>query len=293
MKICPHCNVQYTDDTLSFCLDDGTPLVSGLQADTPTVILGETETFIAASPFASQPSEATRVQTFAPEPRQRTNTGLAVALTATGMLLLFVVTGVAVMLYLNSGPPSPKNVNTNISLPPVTLNTNSTTATPVTNSYLPSSPTISITPTNANTNTNSSTTDGPPVVTGDRPLNTEISQRVYGWKSNMESGNLDAHMDNYASTLERYYTRSGMSRSEVRADKARAFNRFSSMRVSVSNMVVASDGPSSATATFDKEWSFSGNGASSGKVRSQLKFQEIGGRWLIVSERDVRVYYTR
>ncbi|MBK9215337.1 MAG: hypothetical protein IPM59_07005 [Chloracidobacterium sp.] len=287
MKVCPHCNAQYADDTLSFCLDDGTPLVHGMQADTPTVVLGETETYVARGPFVPQPSEVTRVQTFDPSPPQKgANTGLTVALTALGMLLLFVVAGIAALLYMRSSPPPAANVDTNISLPPPTPNTNLNAATPVTNSNTTSSPIPTVSLPQTNTNVNSNISDG--------PANTEIPQRVYAWKSNMEARDLDAFMDNYASTLERYYTRSGMSRSEVRSDKARAFNRFSSMRVTVSNMVVTSDGPSSATATFDKEWTFSGGGSSNnGKVRSQLKFQEIGGRWLIVSERDVRVYYTR
>src|SRR5438046_7678962 len=33
MKRCPQCNRSYTDDALSFCLDDGTPLIS---ASAPT-----------------------------------------------------------------------------------------------------------------------------------------------------------------------------------------------------------------------------------------------------------------
>jgi len=42
MKRCPECRRDYTDDTLSFCLEDGTPLVYGVSADEPaTAILSE------------------------------------------------------------------------------------------------------------------------------------------------------------------------------------------------------------------------------------------------------------
>src|SRR5687767_9779756 len=97
MKVCPRCNKQYVDDTLSFCLDDGTPLTGGPQSDTPTVILGETQTFVARSSYPAHtpaPSEVTRIQTF-DRPKTGSNTALAVVLTAGGMLLLFIVIGIA------------------------------------------------------------------------------------------------------------------------------------------------------------------------------------------------------
>jgi hypothetical protein len=207
------------------------------------------------------------------------------------MLLLFGAIGIGAFLYMNSGSEQKANVNTNTALPPSNLNTAFNAPSPAakTNSSALPSPAPSVGPANTNPGTN---TAPPPPSADDGPARSEISQLVYGWKSSLESRDLEGYMDNYASTLD-YYTRSGMSRSAVRADKARAFNSYNSMRVSISNMTVTSDGPSAATATFDKEWTFSGSSTSSGKVRSQLKFREIGGKWLIVSERDVRVYYTR
>ena len=42
MKRCPQCRRDYYDDTLSFCLEDGTPLVYGVSNDEPqTAILSE------------------------------------------------------------------------------------------------------------------------------------------------------------------------------------------------------------------------------------------------------------
>src|SRR5215203_371137 len=35
MKRCPECRRDYTDDTLSFCHEDGTSLVYGISADEP------------------------------------------------------------------------------------------------------------------------------------------------------------------------------------------------------------------------------------------------------------------
>lgn len=294
MKICPQCQTRYQDDTLSFCLDDGTPLVAGPQSDTPTVVLGETETYVARSGYQSPPSEVTRVQSFEHSPpKAGSNTALIVTVTVLSMLLLFAAIGIGAFLYMNSGGPAATRPNINIDLPPTNLNKNFNAGSPATNSNSSASPspvpTVSMP--SANTNANTAVPPVPPV-SDDEPARREIPSLVNRWKSSLESRDLEGYMDNYASTLD-YYTRSGMSRSAVRADKARAFNSYNSMRVSISNMTVTSDAPSYATATFDKEWTFSGGSTSSGKVRSQLKFREIGGKWLIISERDVRVYYTR
>jgi hypothetical protein len=39
MKSCPICNRTYTDETLRFCLEDGTPLVSQEQTTAPTLVM--------------------------------------------------------------------------------------------------------------------------------------------------------------------------------------------------------------------------------------------------------------
>ncbi len=141
MKKCPACQVEYADATLSFCLQDGTPLVETPQADTPTVVLGETETFVARSSLpashAWQPSEVTRVQSLQGS-RKGSKTGIAVALTAVGMLLLFGVIGIAALIYMNSGRPPVANTNTNVLTPPTNLSTNFNSSTP--NSNTPKQP---------------------------------------------------------------------------------------------------------------------------------------------------------
>lgn len=144
MKICPACQAQYADDTLSFCLNDGTQLALGAQADTPTVVLGETETFVARgvpqSSHAFQPSEVTRVQNFE-LPRKSSNTALIIALTAGGMLLLFGVIGIAAwMLLKGTEGPLVSNANTNVLKPPTNLNTNFNSSTPNVNTQTRPSP---------------------------------------------------------------------------------------------------------------------------------------------------------
>lgn len=284
MKTCPACNTQYSDDTLLFCLQDGTPL-SG-SGDTPTVVLSETETVARGSGTQWQPSQVTHVATARPRAKG-SNTTIAVILTVVGMLVLFSFVGIGAWIFF-------KNSNG-----PIVTNTNIAN-----NANFPGGTNVIRTPTPGSTNTPavSNNDQRPPVHAGtpttppsfnEEQERGEVSQRVERWRSGLESRDLNGYMDNYAPTVD-YFRRRGASASTVRADKARAFALYSTMRVNVSNMAVTV-GPSgeTATAAFDKEWTFSGRDTSSGKVRSQLEFRKINGRWLITAERDLRVYYTR
>jgi len=89
MKTCPSCGSRYTDDTLSFCLSDGSRLADETSAGEVTVVLGETETV--ARPRASSGTPAHPSQSVGP-PASRT--WIAVLLTAAGMLALFVIIAV-------------------------------------------------------------------------------------------------------------------------------------------------------------------------------------------------------
>jgi hypothetical protein len=113
MRTCPACNSQYSDDTLVFCLQDGTRLVGEAQRDTPTVVLGETETVARGIQF--EPSQVTHVSP-PRAPAKRSKTAIAVVLTALGMLLVFGVIGLASwILWLQPGPATANidNRNTN------------------------------------------------------------------------------------------------------------------------------------------------------------------------------------
>ena len=119
MKKCPQCGTVYSDVTLSYCLQDGTPLVVESQAEIPTVVLGETETAARRDAIrvpiedpaatASQKSQVT--QPAAQPARSGSNTILAVLLTVIGMLILFGVIGVLVILWPKPDQASVQNTN--------------------------------------------------------------------------------------------------------------------------------------------------------------------------------------
>src|SRR5207302_10815187 len=114
MKTCPACKTQYTDDTLQFCLQDGTPLAFASQADTPTAALNDAETLAARkaarlqipiddpNEAVRQPSEMTR---FAPAtaPPSGSRTALIGVLAAIAVLAVLGLAGLgAWTILLNS-----------------------------------------------------------------------------------------------------------------------------------------------------------------------------------------------
>ncbi len=293
MKSCPQCGTQYPDDTLQFCLQDGARLRGPLMADTPTVVLNETETVVARGgerfsvPIGGsqdtgwQNTEATRVATAMP-PKKGSNAVLLAAAVVVVLLLALGGLGLGgLWLYTRrpeTGPNGTTNVNiaTNVyaNLPVIT------NATPKANT----SPTVAKTPA-ANANTL------PPPPPDDSQVRGEVTQKLGEWKSSLESRDVNGYMGNYADTVD-YYKKGSVNVGSVRADKMRAFQAYGSMQVNVSNVDVAHGANGdTATVTFDKEWHFSGRSQSSGKVRAQFNYRKINGRWLITGERDLKLYY--
>lgn len=149
MKQCPKCTAVYLDETLAFCLQDGTPLTVSSPTNSPTEVFSNTELVTSVRPAqpASDPrfmdSQVTRVgslagQPFPPQasPAPKSNTALAVGLTAGGMLLVFAIVGiVAAVIYMKSGSVAsnepPKNMNGSNTFATVSPTpTSSPTATP-------------------------------------------------------------------------------------------------------------------------------------------------------------------
>ncbi|PYS89921.1 MAG: hypothetical protein DMF62_06200 [Acidobacteria bacterium] len=282
MKICPTCRTQYTDDTLQFCLQDGSLLIAPLPADTPTVAFDETPTVVRASDSqvtarATQP-DVKAIPAF--KKKRRRSVIVSVLVACATLILLFAGAAIGYWIYQHNRREVANNNSANTP--------NSKQSPGNVSGYFPSS-----TP-----HSTASPTSKPPMPPETPPETDQgsakqaVSQSVYSWSSAAETGDLDSYMGKYADTVD-YYNRSALSRSQVRNDKARAFSLYSSMRMTLSDLNVSVDETGTrATAEFDKEWDFRGKKNSSGKVRSQLRMKLDGGRWLITSERDTRVYYT-
>jgi ketosteroid isomerase-like protein len=121
----------------------------------------------------------------------------------------------------------------------------------------------------------------------------QVTGALNSWANAIEDGDINGHLSYYADTLEYYYTTRGLSKNQVRADKQRAFEAFDDIQFNISNLrVMPEPGGDRVIVVYDKEWVFSNDERTSkGKVQSQLTLQRINGRWLIVGERDLKVYY--
>jgi hypothetical protein len=285
MKYCPTCRSQYTDETLRFCLQDGAVLVDKLAADTPTVPFAETPTVersAADSQVTSWRNEQVTRET-AVRPGENRHSFLYIFAAVAGVLLLVVIgSAVGIWFYVKKGQ-TPANVTAN--------STNNSTYSNNGGGEIPSPsrqttrplPSVSPTPVTLP----STSTD---VFDKARAVR-EVSGTISNWKALAEARDLNNYMENYADVVD-YYRRSSVSRSIVRSDKARAFGMFNSIRISITNLSVNVDEfGTRAVADFDKEWDFRGSRSSSGKVHSQLRFRLENGRWLITSEKDLKVYY--
>lgn len=297
MKYCPSCRTNYADDTLQYCLQDGTQLAVGqsspLPSDTPTVAIpsssssswNEPETVVRpkASPHFNQESQVTRVSSLQPPPPAvqnappKSNTALPVLLTVFIMLLLFGGIIGAWILLKGRGTEGVIVTNTNAGNNSTPANTNKKASDDA------ATPTATATATSTPTATPAVNTE---------EIKRDVSDTIYGWKSAAESHNLNSYMNNYAGTIN-YYNSGGASREKVRGDKQRAFTTYDSMQITLSNMRVTPDASGeNATAVFDKEWTFEGSDKySEGKVQTQLRLTKSGDRWLITGEKDLKVYY--
>jgi serine/threonine-protein kinase len=123
-------------------------------------------------------------------------------------------------------------------------------------------------------------------------VESEITEMLGAWASTMRARQLDQHMNFYADELDTYYNQTGVDASTVRADRARAFERYHTMDVSLTNVKITPDSyGTAANVTFDKAWQFESYEKNwTGAVKQVLTVSKIGGRWVITGEKDLEVY---
>jgi ketosteroid isomerase-like protein len=196
---------------------------------------------------------------------------LVVAATALVTVVVLGLTGLGIWLATRGGRPEtsrvnnarPENSTINANTRPIASPTPSPSATPTV------SPTQNI---------------------DKARITKDVRDQIDSWVDNTESFDADALMHNYADRVD-YFRTGSATKQQIWEDKQRAFEKFDTIRFDISNVKIDVD-PSgdTATAEFDKAWVFEGETTSKGKVRSQLRFRNFGGRWLITSEKDLKVY---
>jgi hypothetical protein len=280
MKICPQCQKTYTDDMM-FCLDDGTALTfSGQSAnaglDEPATVIQQPRT---TQPTYPQTTSYAPPVNYAQPPEKKSDTLLVVLVTV--FLTVFVVAGIFVGIYLYSNRGEKDTAG-------VTNQNNPKKDTPT--------PEKSVTPSATPTEKPSPTATPTPVPTAQpeeiEAAQTDINDLLEGWRAAAENIDLDGNMSYYADTID-YYKAGKVNISRVRADKKRAYDTYDTISAELTNIKITPDPTGQkATAVFDKTWTFeSEEKYSNGSVKQQLDLKKINGRWLIVGEKDLQVYY--
>jgi ketosteroid isomerase-like protein len=304
MKRCPTCQSTYTDDSLRFCLQDGTALINvGRTTDAGPTIPDQEKTLLINSagrggpepppteilphevmPTLLAPPQRSPVTT--PQPPRPTaagpydaataqrpkNNALVIPITIAVTVLVLAVVGIgAWLLFGNKG-----NSGTgNSSAGRTTERTTTTTASPAATPTAAASPTPTASPVNM------------------AVLRKEVMETLNGWAESSMARDLDAQMSYYADTLDIYYTKTNVSASVVRGDRERAYDTYSTLDIELSNVQITPDTTGLlANALLDKTWNFEGEDkASSGSVQQEIRLAKRNGRWRIIGEKDVQVYY--
>jgi ketosteroid isomerase-like protein len=315
MKRCPTCQRTYADDSLRFCLQDGTALLSVSDAPasldpSATLVLPESATARheppptemlpsqtgrtlpmpkAAATAPHQPPRATmraaQEALIVPSPKSQ-NSALVIGLAVTVAILLLALGSVGAWMLLRDdkgGETKEERAsdNRNNTVEP-TANSNGRAS-----SNAPVSPSMKPTPTSSPT----TTTTAPPADTA-AAIREQVTATLNGWAAASMEHDINKHMSYYADTLDVYYSSSDVSAARVRSDRERAYAVYSKIDIQLSKISVTVD-PSGerATATFDKTWNFDGSKYSSGSVQQRVWLTKMGGRWRITGEKDLKVYY--
>lgn len=311
MKRCPTCQRTYTDDSLRFCLQDGTALLSESSASfdasatlvlpegggarggepPPTEVLGQQKAQTLPMPNAAQtaPPQPPRATVHdAPEATvhspQAQSSALVIGLAATVAILLLALGGMgAWMLLRDDKGGATKEARSGDKQNDTTeqaANGNGRAASSP--SPVPSSQTPTPSPT--------ATATAPPV--DQAAIRAQVTDTLNAWAAASMAHDIERHMSYYAGTLDQYYSSTNVSSARVRAERERAYAIYSTIDIRLSNISVTVDTSGErANATFDKTWNFTGSKYSSGSVQQRIWLTKIGGRWLITGEKDLKVYY--
>ncbi len=132
MKICPRCQKTYTDESLNFCLEDGSVLTQASSQPPPTAFIDpprqtQPQQSVPSQP-GMQPQWNTAPQQYAQPPKKSSKTWIWVLLIL-GALVLMCGGGFAGLIYVGSQMDTNENTNTinSKATPPNKLNSNSNT----------------------------------------------------------------------------------------------------------------------------------------------------------------------
>ncbi len=266
MKVCPKCNSSYSDETLNFCLTDGVPLVVEEVLDeylskqsrnsswhTAETLLDPRFSAADARPTAVNPSSPTLEMSNTTAQSFAPQKSHKTIYTILGVLLGVIIVGGSFWWFSRSNPNKSVLSDNTLSVPK--------------HAIVPISP------------------------EQDAQLKKELTAFMDSWAKTNEQKDPDAHIAHYANTLEIYYGESGKDKNHVLADRLRAYQKYDSIQIQVDNLKITPESLESATIVFDKSWTMKNvQKTSTGSVQQEIHVTKTNGRWLIDSEKDLKVY---
>jgi predicted Zn-dependent peptidase len=119
----------------------------------------------------------------------------------------------------------------------------------------------------------------------------EVADVIEAWRKTLEARVSDESIKFYADKLDGYYGDAGKTRDTVRAEHAKTFAKFETMKIELSKISVKPETETSATAIFDKRWQYRGKEmTSTGAAQQAMRLVKTDGKWLIVAEKDLLIY---
>ncbi|HQU82099.1 MAG TPA: hypothetical protein PKY59_03190 [Pyrinomonadaceae bacterium] len=269
MKVCPKCNSSYSDETLNFCLSDGSPLVADGTStsefsqswhDSETLHdnrLHDSENTHSTNPNAPHKTiflTQAKTETFT---RPTESSGKKFYAFIGGIIALLLIVGGIWWFYWDKNPKT-GNVGT--------PENNSGSQTPRV--------IVQLTPEQ------------------DAKVKKEVTDFIETWRKTNEDREIDKHIELYANTLEYFYKESGINRNKVRASRQQAYETFPSLSLQVDKLKISPESETSAVAVFDKSWTFKNDKkTTTGRVQQELRVAKQNGKWQIVGEKDLNVYF--
>jgi ketosteroid isomerase-like protein len=124
-----------------------------------------------------------------------------------------------------------------------------------------------------------------------KDLETTLRGALNDWVAATNARDIDRQMIFYNPVVEAFYRSRNASSADVRRDKARVFERASSIdiRTGTPDIRLSPDGRT-AIMRFHKQYEIVGGREDRrGEVVQELRWRRIKGEWRIISERDLRV----
>lgn len=265
MKVCPKCNSTYSDETLNFCLTDGVPLVveEVLDEYLSRESSWHTAETLLDPRFSAPPGRQTTVNPSAPT-LELGNTTSRNLLAPKSNTFLYAILGVLLVAVIGGGlwwfsksPAANKQVSSAENTP-----------------FIPKRAVVQLSPDD------------------DARVKREVADFLASWNAANVQKDIEAHISHYAPTLEIYYKDSGVDKNIVRSDRLRAYQRYDSITMQIDNLKVAPESAESASVIFDKSWTMkNAQKTSTGSVQQEVHVSKQNGKWLIDSEKDLKVYF--